>query len=204
MFVKTFATPAERRPERAIGEWPGLARIVRALPQLRARPTCVDDKVERPCPSTVGADQRRPLADLQRLDFNAGLDGDSLALGGAKEHAEQGCPMHRQPETTAALRIITYVEYRAACHGIGAMQPLDAATQCEDIVEQPEVGKHGQSGRLQDQPGANGLRFVKALEDGNPMSTARQIERGGKSCRASAGNCDVVRNANPPKTNWPG
>lgn len=50
----------------------------------------------------------------------------------------------------AALRIISDIKHRAAGAGLSAMQPVDAAAERKNLIEQPEVGKHGQAGRLQD------------------------------------------------------
>jgi hypothetical protein len=196
--IETVAAPAERRPERAIGERPRFARILHTMPKLGARTAGIDDQVERPCPSPVGADQHCALAGFQCLKLGAYLDGDRLAPDGAEKHAEQGRPVHRQPETTAALRIVADVEHGAAGFRIGAMQTVDAAAQRQDVVEQTEIGKHRQPGRLQDQPGPDRLWLVEALEDGDPMPCALQIECRGQSGRAGAGNRDVQRNAHCP------
>lgn len=84
------------------------------------------------------------------------------------------------------------------------MQPVDPAAQCHDVVEQAEIGKHRQSGRLQDQPGADRLRFLKALEDGDAVPGTSEIERHGQPSRTGACNCDIVGNAVAPKPHWPG
>lgn len=92
--------------------------------------------------------------------------------------------MHRQPETAAALRIIADLEPAAAGFRIGAMRAVDAAAQHQDVVEQAEIGKHRQPGRLQDQSGPDWLWRVEAFEDGDPVPGTLQIECRGQSGRA--------------------
>ena len=107
--------------------------------------------------------------------------------------------MHSQAETAAALGVIADIEHGAAGRGIGAMQPIDAAAQRQYVVEQAEIGQHRQPGRLQDQPGADRLRLLEALEHGDPMPGTPEIERHRQPRRTGARNCDIVGNADAPK-----
>ncbi len=112
--------------------------------------------------------------------------------------------MHRQAETAAALRVVADVEHGATGRGIGAMQPVDTGAKRQYVIEQAEIGEHRQAGRLQDQPGADRLRLLEALEDGDPVPGTLEIERHGQPRRTGACNCDIVGNADAPKPNWPG
>ena len=204
MLVETLVAPAERRPERAIGERPRLGRVVEAPAQLRARAAGVDDKVERPCPAATASKTRLARSPtVQRLDLDAGLDGDALALHGAVQHTEQRRPMHRQPEAAAALRIVADVEHGAAAARIGAMQTLDAAAQRQDVVEQAEIVEHASARSAAGSAPSRRPRVLEALEDGDAVPGALEIERRGQPRRPGAGNRDVERNSHCPPNQWP-
>ncbi len=67
-----------------------------------------------------------------------------------------------QAEAATGARVVADIEHRAAAFRVGAVEPVDAAAELPDLVEEAERGKHGQAGRLQDQAGADRRRLVES------------------------------------------
>ena len=188
--------PVERRPECAIGQRPGFRRFAGRPPQLRTGAGRVDDQIETRDPASAGGDQRRPFpCRVDRFQVDPGLDGDPGRQHGAQQHAEQRGAMHGKPEAAALLRVVADIEHGAAAGRVGAMQPVDAAAQCDDVGEQPEIVEHRQAGRLQDETGTNRRRRLEPLEDGDAVPGPPEIERRRQPGRTGAGNRDIENSA---------
>ena len=71
-------------------------------------------------------------------DLDARFHRDPFSKHGAMEQAEQSGAVDGQAKPTAPLRVVAHVEHRAPAPGIGAVEPVDAAAERHDLVEQPE------------------------------------------------------------------
>lgn len=94
---------------------------------------------------------------------------------------------------SAWLGVIADIQNRPACRGVCAMQSVDTRAERQNRIKQTQIMQNGQAGWLEDQPGADRLGLVKALEDSNPVAGTAKIERSRQAGRPSAGNRNVER-----------
>ena len=130
-------------------------------------------------------------ARIQRHDLAAGLDGDTLRFDSTMQDAKQGRTMDGKPEAALALRVIAYVQHRAAAFRIAAVEAIYAAAARHNFGQQAESIEHGKARRLQDQARAERLRRVEALEDRYLMPRPMKEQRPGKPGRSRTGNCNI-------------
>ena len=206
MRVKAVAAPAERCPERAIGERLRLRRIVRQPLQLRARAGGVDDQVE-------GA-KLRPSAATSVARCPVGIDASSSMpvsiaiprrLGRAKQHAKQRGAMHGEPEAAALLRVVAHVEHGAAARArrrrSSRSMRLPSATMS---ASSPRSSSTVRPVGCRISPEPTGAGFVEALEDGDAMPGPLQIERRRQARRPCPGDRYVENLACHPTPADPG
>ncbi len=101
----------------------------------------VDDQVEGRAGAALGVDQPRLAVGraLQARDLLAGLERQSLALGGVVQHAEQGGAVHGQAPRAGAQGVVMDVQHHAAVARPATAQARDRPPVRAHLLAQTQV-----------------------------------------------------------------